>query len=83
MARNAFDQAIEDGLAELRKKTLHQIQVETAIKWCGRACAAALMGRMDDAEEYAHEAIEHAALSGDDSLLKGVRSALAKFSVKV
>jgi hypothetical protein len=35
-----------------------------------------MMGRHDDAEEYAHEAIEHAALSGDDRLLGAVRAAM-------
>ena len=45
-----IEQAIADGLEELQKKTLRQIQVDTAYKWSGRACAAALMGRMDDAE---------------------------------
>ncbi len=69
MADDPLKQATREGFVELRKKTLHQIQVETAYKWSGRACAAALLGRMDDAEEYAHEAIEHAALSGDDQLL--------------
>ena len=78
-----MDQAINDGLAELRKKSLRQIQVETAYKWSGRACAAAMMGRMDDAEEYAHEAIEHAALSGDDRLLAEVRRAHAGFGIQV
>lgn len=71
-----IERAIAEGMEELSLKGLHQVQVETAIKWCGRACAAAMMGRMDDAEEYAHEAIEHAALSGDDRLLSGVRSAM-------
>jgi hypothetical protein len=78
-----IEQAIADGLEELQKKTLRQIQVDTAYKWSGRACAAALMGRMDDAEEYAHEAIEHAALSGDDRLLAEVRRAHARFGVQV
>lgn len=78
-----IEQAIADGLEELQKKTLRQIQVDTAYKWSGRACAAALMGRMDDAEEYAHEAIEHAALSGDDRLLAEVRRAHARFGIQV
>ena len=78
-----IEQAIADGLEELQKKTLRQIQVDTAYKWSGRACAAALMGRMDDAEEYAHEAIEHAALSGDDRLLAEVRRAHARFNIEV
>lgn len=83
MLLNQLEAAIRDGLVELQKKTLHQIQVETAIKWCGRACAAAHMGRHDDAEEYAHEAIEHAALSGDDKLLRSIRGALSQFGVEL
>jgi len=78
-----IEQAIAEGLAELKKKTLHQIQIETAYKWSGRACAASMLGRMDDAEEYAHEAIEHAALSGDDRLLAEVRRAHARFNIEV
>ena len=76
---NPLEQAIREALVELRGKTLRQIQVDTAYKWAGRACAAAMMGRHDDAEEYAHEAIEHAALSGDDNLLAEVRRAHARF----
>ena len=83
MARDALQKSIEEGLAELRRKDLHTIQVETAIKWCGRACAAALLGRHDDAEEYAHEAIEHAALSGDDALLAAVRRAQRAHGIEV
>ena len=78
-----MEKSIGDALVELRKKTLRQIQVETAYKWSGRACAAAMLGRMDDAEEYAHEAIEHAALSGDDSLLAEVRRAHTRFGIQV
>lgn len=68
---------------DLAGKTLHQIQVETAHTWGGRACAAAWMGRHEDAHEYAHEAIEHAALSGDMSLLRSVREAMKQYGVEV
>ena len=64
-------------LAELRVTSLQQIQVETAQVWCGRALAAQMLGLTADAIEYAHEAIEHAALSGDDALLRDVRAMLA------
>ena len=70
---NPLEQAIREALVELRGKTLHQIQIETAYKWAGRACAASMMGKPNDAEEYAHEAIEHAALSGDMHLLQAVK----------
>jgi len=74
---------IDKGKAELLKKTLNDIQKETAKVWTGRACAAALLGLHGDAKEYAHEAIEHAALSGDDLLLTEVRSTLLGHEVEL
>lgn len=68
---------------ELLTKSLHDIQRETALVWCARACVAAEMGLDHDATEYAHEAIEHAALCASDSLLNGVRRNLAAFGVRV
>ena len=78
-----MNQYIEKAAAELRTKTLHDIQVETAKTWAGRACVAAHIGLLHDAVEYAHEAIEHAALSGDDKLLVEVRSAMRAYGVEV
>lgn len=78
-----FDKSIAEAVAELRKKTLHQIQVETAVKWAGRACGASLLGLPEDAEEYAHEAIEHAALSGNDDLLRDVRAVMRAHGVEI
>lgn len=66
---------IDKALTELCEKSLNDIQVETALTWCGRACAAAQL-HDENATEYAHEAIEHAALSGHDSLLQDIRKAL-------
>lgn len=66
---------------ELASKCINQIQVETALTWAGRACAAASLGLHADAREYAHEAIEHAALSGHDALLRDVRAALRDHGV--
>ena len=67
---------IDKALTELCEKSLNDIQIETALTWCGRACAAAQL-KDPNATEYAHEAIEHAALSGHDFLLKNIRQALA------
>jgi len=64
-------------------KTLHDIQIETALTWAGRACVAARIDLHDDAKEYGHEALEHAALSGDDALLRLVRSSMAAFGVRI
>jgi hypothetical protein len=77
------DTYIAKALDELKKKSLTEIQVETALVWCGRACAAAELGLQVDAVEYAHEAIEHAALSGDDGVLNYVRYLLTQFRVPV
>lgn len=71
---------------ELLRKSLKQIQVETAFIWASRARAAYRLvreahvaGRPDeafawsiDATEYEHEALEHGALAGD-SVLAQVR----------
>ena len=77
-----FRQAITDGMKELSTKTMLTIQQETATKWAGRACAAAILGKHDDAHEYAHEAIEHAALSGDDLMLTRIRRLFAQYGVE-
>lgn len=74
---------MDKALEELKDKDLNQIQVATALTWCGRACAAAEMGKDDDATEYAHEAIEHAALSGNDKLYKFVKDCLKKYQVEL
>ena len=79
-----INKAVKDALQELVQKDLDQIQVETAVKWCGRSIAAQMMGR-DEKEitEYAHEAVEHAALSGDDETLFVVRAALRSRGIVV
>ena len=71
-----------EALGELQAMTLKQIQVETAYKWAGRALAAANLGRGHDAIEYAHEALEHAALSGKDNVLREIREALKRAGVE-
>lgn len=71
-----------EGLLELREKSLKKIQTETAIKWTGRAAAAASMGLMHDAIEYAHEGIEHAALSGNLALLRDIREFLLQHQIE-
>jgi hypothetical protein len=73
---------IESGLADVTTKTLNEIQIETAYVWAGRACAAASVGLHDDAREYAHEAVEHAALSGRLDVLSEIDQALAKYGVR-
>lgn len=78
-----FEHHIAEAKNELAEKSLLDIQLETALKWCGRACAAADKGIEHDATEYAHEAVEHAALAGDDKLLDAIRQALKFYKVEL
>jgi len=75
--------AADKAMSELHGKTIERVQHETAITWAGRALAsyALLMEtgelqRLLDAEEYAHEALEHAALA-DPSLCGAIALHLA------
>jgi hypothetical protein len=74
-------------LQELSSKSIKDIQIETAEKWAYRTWAAKriallALNRSDqathlaftlDANSYCDEALEHAALSGDDTVLAYVR----------
>lgn len=65
-----------------RPEALRQIQTHTAFTWAARAAVAAQRGgRPQDVAEYAHEAIEHAALCGDDEVLTAVRGWLVQHGV--
>lgn len=77
-----LERAVADSKEEVATKTLNQVQRETAVKWAGRACAAAMQNKHDDAHEYAHESVEHAALSGDDVLLGDIRRMFAMYRVE-
>lgn len=78
----------QQALDELATKSLHDIQVETAYTWAYRAWAArayaakadsraTFLKWMNDSTELEHEALEHAALSGDDDVLHKVRAIIA------
>jgi hypothetical protein len=75
-------QAIEAARAELARKGLRAVQTDTAIKWLGRAVVAKEQGKGEDAHEYAHEALEHAALSDRVSLIEDVRRSLRQIGIK-
>lgn len=80
MIEKYLDKAYQD----VSTKTLSQIQYETAWTWTARACvAAAHLGNMADAREYAHEGLEHAALSGRQGFVEEIRSVLAAYGVHV
>jgi hypothetical protein len=67
---------VNHALAELAMTSLRDVQFETAKVWYGRAIAAVKLGKPADAIEYAHESIEHSALSGDDGFLRNIREGL-------
>lgn len=67
-----------NALVELRAKTIQQIQMETAYTWAYRAWAAKELMFEHDYTSYADEAVEHAALTGDDEVLKNVRNIIAQ-----
>lgn len=66
---------VEKARGELGQKSLLAVQRKTARTWAGRALVAHEKGNTMDAHEYAHESIEHAALSGDNALLDEIRAA--------
>lgn len=83
MANIDLEKSTVEAMDELGQKNMQQIQIETAAKWCGRAVAAKLMDMSDrDITEFAHEAIEHAALSGDEEIFLIIRSALKQFNIQ-
>lgn len=66
--------AIQQAKVELQAKTIEQIHYETAMVWLARALAAHSLFAdnrsihyLRDAEHYAHESLEHAALSDQGS----------------
>jgi len=72
----------EHAMQELLRKSLRDIQVETAYIWAYRSQAARRLAKsarasgaeadahawLLDGQEYEHEALEHAALAGDNVL---------------
>ena len=79
-----LEEAIEDAVEELQEKELQEIQIETAKKWCGRAIAAQLLSREErEVTEYAHEAVEHAALSGDEEIVYEIIRTLKSFGISL
>jgi|SRR5581483_743917 len=83
---------LDEAKKELSEKTYLQIQEETAWKWASRAAAAysevsnqsTLMqkvGLLNVAEEYKHEAVEHAALYEDGGkLVASIQGALDSYA---
>lgn len=78
-------------LVEVRSKSLRKIQTDTAEKWLDRACAYMAESRkhpgeakfLEEATDCAHEAIEHAALTGDEHLSAKVIATIRSFGLKL
>lgn len=83
---------LEKARKEMEGKSYSQIQTDTAWTWASRASVSyekVVSAEQDEkivfwtvAEELYHEAVEHAALSGSDSLLKSVREAVQPYQEK-
>lgn len=78
-----LDKYLDKAYQDVTSKTLTQIQYETAWTWTARACAAARLGKASDAREYAHEGLEHAALSAKPMFVDELRAVLASYGVVV
>lgn len=74
---------IKEAIKELREKSIDQIQHETAMKWLARACAAQTLNLGHDVTEYAHEAMEHAALTPGEATLRTVRQTMRKYKIRI
>lgn len=76
---------LKSAAQEISKKTDSTIQIETALKWGARAVVCYRLYKktkklkwLQRAEDYRHEAIEHASLADDGfETLKKVSAALA------
>jgi hypothetical protein len=93
MTKDDFAKKVKEAKEELGKKSYRDIQVETAWKWAARACASYENVLTADrhqkfqiyllAQEYEHEAVEHAALvpTNADDLLERVQELLSQYHV--
>jgi hypothetical protein len=88
IAAGLIDGRIDGALAELRVKSCAQIEADTAITWAARAAASyvlyaqtRVLSRLTAAAHYHDEALEHAALAGDE-LVRDVRQYLAACAAK-
>ena len=86
--KHPSDLNLDKGEKDISEKSLAQIQKETAWTWASRAaaCYEKLAKTGDwkwktDAEEYRHEAVEHAALIGDSHphVLEEIHKSLEKY----
>lgn len=77
--------AVDAAYKELEEKTLAEIHRETAVKWLARGLAAVRHhdesgdeSWLSDAEDYFHEALEHAALALEGPLCADTRAVVER-----
>jgi hypothetical protein len=78
---------IDEALDEVQNKKEEQIETETAYRWASRSCACyqlhketGLIKWLLKAEDYCHEALEHAALAKDNGkTLKIIEAEIKKY----
>lgn len=86
-----LDDDIKEAIKEVKEKTKQQVDIDTAHKWANRAIACLLIAKqteegkerlkwIDFADDYRHEALEHAATADDDGkTLKEVVAKIEKY----
>jgi hypothetical protein len=67
----SFQELVNEASLEIATKSRETIEMETAYKWAARAMASYMRFQktgstflLFDAEDYRHEALEHAAMAG-------------------
>jgi hypothetical protein len=77
---------VEEARSELREKSHKDIERETADKWAGRAAAAYQLAEetgdtdwLRRADDFRHEALEHAAMSEDFDFLAELKGKIDGF----
>jgi len=85
---------VNEAIQELKHKSFNDVQLETAYKWASRAAASYVLmidaevdkklGFWTMAEDYYHEAIEHAALTVGNpaELVAKIQAAVAPYQEK-
>lgn len=80
---------LQQALTELKTVSFTDIQIETTWKWAGRAAAAYELSLEDNkpnwiivAEDYRHEALEHAALCEDADFVQHILDTIEKYRAK-
>lgn len=73
---------VEASMHEISDTGLEHIQYMTAYKWAARAIAAKMLEReAHEVTEYSHEALEHAALVDDETVLSDIKQIFRTYGI--